>query len=74
MNTDLLNYPLGVTVVLKKTARVHGTITREGDGLVPLSPWSWTSLPLLTVGASKMMANYLNECKMSGENSSWRMR
>jgi hypothetical protein len=38
MDTDLLNYPLGVTVLLKKTARVHDTITRESDGLVPLSP------------------------------------
>jgi hypothetical protein len=34
-----------LTVFLKKTARVHDTITRESDGLVPLSPWSWTCLP-----------------------------
>jgi hypothetical protein len=46
MDTDLLNYPLGVTVLLKKTARVQDTITRESDGLVPLSPWSWTCLPV----------------------------
>jgi hypothetical protein len=39
---DLLSCPLGVTVLLKKTERVHDTITRESDGLVPLSPWSWT--------------------------------
>jgi hypothetical protein len=45
MDTDLLNYPLFVTVLLKKTARVHDTITRESDGLMPLSPWSWTCLP-----------------------------
>jgi hypothetical protein len=36
MDTDLLNYPLGVTAILKKTAIVHDTITRESDGLVPL--------------------------------------
>jgi hypothetical protein len=29
----------------KKTARLYDTITRKGDGLVPLSPWSWTWLP-----------------------------
>jgi hypothetical protein len=34
MDTDLVNYPLSVTVLLKKTARVHDTITRESDGLV----------------------------------------
>jgi hypothetical protein len=38
MDTDLLNYPLFVTALLKKTARVHDTITRESDELVPLSP------------------------------------
>jgi hypothetical protein len=37
MDTDLLNYPLGVTVLLNKMARVHDTITHESDGLVPLS-------------------------------------
>jgi hypothetical protein len=41
---NILNFPLGVTVLLKKTARVHDTINREIDGLVPLSPWSWTCL------------------------------
>jgi hypothetical protein len=46
MDTDLLNHPLVVTVLLKKTAKVHDTITRESDGLVPLSPWSWTCLPV----------------------------
>jgi hypothetical protein len=49
MDIDLLKYPLGVTVLLKKTARVHNTITRESDGLVPLSPWSRTCL-LFTQG------------------------
>jgi hypothetical protein len=71
MDTDLLNYPLCVTVLLKRTARVHDTITRESDGLVPLSPWSWTCFPFTKVGASKMMANYLNECQTAGENPSW---
>jgi hypothetical protein len=46
MDTGILNYPLGVTVLLKTTARVHDTITRESDGLVPLGPRSWTSLPV----------------------------
>jgi hypothetical protein len=45
MDTDLLNDSLCVTVLLKKTERVHITITRESDGLVPLSPWSWTCVP-----------------------------
>jgi hypothetical protein len=36
MDTDLLNYPLFVTVLLKKTARVHDTITRESDATEPL--------------------------------------
>jgi hypothetical protein len=70
MDTDLSNYPLIVTVLLKKTARVHDTITRESDGLVPLSPW-WTCLPFTKVGARKMMANYLNECQTAGENPRW---
>jgi hypothetical protein len=39
MDTYLLSCPLGVTVLLKKTARVHDTITRESDGLVKLGPW-----------------------------------
>jgi hypothetical protein len=46
MDTDLLNYPLGVTVLLKKTERVHDTITRKSEGLVSLSPWSLTCLPV----------------------------
>jgi hypothetical protein len=46
MDTDLLKYLLDVTVLLKKTARVHDTITSESDGLVPLRPWSWTCLPV----------------------------
>jgi hypothetical protein len=54
MDIDLLKYPLGVTVLLKKTARVHDTITRESDGLMPLSPWPWTCLRfiLTTIGKS----------------------
>jgi hypothetical protein len=55
MDTDLLNYPLCVTVLLKKTARVHDTIIRESDGLVPLSPGRGRAYRLLKVGASKMM-------------------
>jgi hypothetical protein len=58
MDTDLLNYPLGVIVLLKKTARVHDTITRESDGLVPLSPWSWTCLPF-TQGRRELDAGQL---------------
>jgi hypothetical protein len=37
IDTGLLNYTLGVTVLLKKTARVHDSIIRESDGLVPPS-------------------------------------
>jgi hypothetical protein len=46
MDTDLLNDPLCVTVLLTKAAKVHDTTTRESDGLVPLNPWSWTCLPV----------------------------
>jgi hypothetical protein len=46
MDTVPLNYLLGVTVFLKKTARIDDTITRESDGLVPLSPCSRTCLPV----------------------------
>jgi hypothetical protein len=45
MDIDFLNDPLCVTVLLKKTARVHDTITRESDESGPLSTWSWTCLP-----------------------------
>jgi hypothetical protein len=44
MDTDLLNDPLYVNVLLERTARVHDTITLGSDGFVPLSPWSWTRL------------------------------
>jgi hypothetical protein len=58
MDTDLLNYPLGVTVLLKKMARVHDTITRESDGLVPLNPWSWTCLPVILTPTGKCSYSY----------------
>jgi hypothetical protein len=58
MDTDLLNYPLFMTVLLKKTARVHDTITRESDGLVPLSPWSWTCLPFILTQMGKSSYSY----------------
>jgi hypothetical protein len=31
----------------ERAARVHDTIAREGDGLVPMSPRPWTRLPVL---------------------------
>jgi hypothetical protein len=43
---------------LKKTARVHDTITRESDGLVPLSPWSWTCLPFILTQMGKSSYSY----------------
>jgi hypothetical protein len=64
MDTDLLNYPLGVTVLLKKAARVPDTITRENDGLVPLSPWSWTCLPFILTAMGKSSYFYhIHEAK-----------
>jgi hypothetical protein len=71
MDTDLLNYPLCVTVLLKKTARVPDTITRESDGLVPLSPWSWTCLPFTQGRRRSDDGQLLNECQTAGENPSW---
>jgi hypothetical protein len=35
MDTDLLNFPLDATVLLKKMARVHDMITRKSNELVP---------------------------------------
>jgi hypothetical protein len=58
MDADLLNYPLFVTALLKKTARVHDTITRESDGLVPLSPWLWTCLPFILTPMGKSSYSY----------------
>jgi hypothetical protein len=64
MDTDLLNYPLVVTVLLKKTARVHDTITRESDRLVPLSPRSWTSLAfILTIMGKSSYSYHIHEAK-----------
>jgi hypothetical protein len=64
MDTDLLNYPLVVSVFLKKTARVHDTITRESDGLMPLSPWSWTCLPfILTIMRKSSYSYHIHEAK-----------
>jgi hypothetical protein len=64
MDTDLLNYYLGVTVLLKETARVHDTITRESDGLVPLRPWSWTCLPfILTQMGDSSYFYHIHEAK-----------
>jgi hypothetical protein len=64
MDTDLLNYPLFMTVLLKKTARVHDTITHESDGLVPLSPWSWTCLPVYSHTNGKSSYSYhIHEAK-----------
>jgi hypothetical protein len=63
MDTDLLNYPLFVTV-LQKTARVHDTITRESDWLVHLSPWSWTCLPfILTSMGNSSYSYHIHEAK-----------
>jgi hypothetical protein len=39
MGEDLRNDPLCVTVLFEEDL---GTITGKKDGLVPLSPWSWT--------------------------------
>jgi hypothetical protein len=45
MGIDLLSDPLCVIELFEVMVRVHDTITRESDGLMPLSPWSWTYLP-----------------------------
>jgi hypothetical protein len=64
MDTDFLNYPLDVTVLLKKTARVHDAITRESDGLVLLSPWSWTCLQFVLTSMGKNSYSYhIHEAK-----------
>jgi hypothetical protein len=69
MDTDLLNYPLGVTVLLKKTARIHATITRESDGLVPFSPWSWTRLLFILTTMGKSSYSYhIHEAKREYSN------
>jgi hypothetical protein len=69
MDTDLLNYPLGVTVLLKKKARVHDTITRESDVLMPLSPWSWTCLPFILTTMGKSSYSYhIHEAKREYSN------
>jgi hypothetical protein len=70
MDTDILNYPLFVTVLLKKTARVHDTITRESDGLVPLSPWSWMCLPF-TQGRRKSDDGQLLKGMSNGRGKPW---
>jgi hypothetical protein len=58
MDTDLLYFPLVVTVLLKKKARVHDTITGESDGLVLLSPSSWTCLPFIPTTMGKSSYSY----------------
>jgi hypothetical protein len=64
MDTDLLNYFLCVTVLLKKSARVHDTITRESDGLMPLSPWSLTCLPFILISMGNSSYSYhIHEAK-----------
>jgi hypothetical protein len=69
MDTDLLNYPLGVTVLLKKTARAHDTITRESDGLVPLSPWLWTcGRFILTPTGMSSYSYHIHEAKREYSN------
>jgi hypothetical protein len=47
-----------VTVLLKKTARVLDTITRESYELVPLRTWSWTSLPFILTTMGKSSYSY----------------
>jgi hypothetical protein len=50
--------------LLKRTARVHDTITRESNGLVPLSPWSWTCLPFtLTPMGNSSYSCHIHEAK-----------